>query len=219
MNGWSRREWLRLVAAGAVLDRPGLFRAAPTPCSWTPRYPAAPQMAALFPLIDPAADHFPEEQHAFRVEAFFARWPGDLLLGDLKSTIDLREFKVTRIEVRGRQPLTLRCRVRFELARRAEEPPWARLGEAEVDLTEASGELQFAGVRILQSRYVTVPRRLYREVTGSVFAACPSFPAQMAIGIDEWRERLDVATGIDVYGNCGLAVGDIDNDGWDDLYV
>ena len=30
---------------------------------------------------------------------------------------------------------------------------------------------------------------------------------------------LDGASGIDVYGNNGLAVGDIDNDGFDDLYV
>ena len=36
---------------------------------------------------------------------------------------------------------------------------------------------------------------------------------------DHWRTVLDGASGIDVYGNNGLAVGDIDNDGFDDLYV
>jgi len=30
---------------------------------------------------------------------------------------------------------------------------------------------------------------------------------------------LDAACGIDVYGNNGVAVGDIDNDGWDEIYV
>jgi hypothetical protein len=29
----------------------------------------------------------------------------------------------------------------------------------------------------------------------------------------------DSASGIDVYGNNGIAVGDIDNDGWDEIYV
>lgn len=219
MKDWNRRDWLRLIAAGALVGRqPGIFQAAPT-CGWTPRYPAAPQFESLFPLIDPSADRFLEEQPAFRVETFFARWPGEPLLGSFKGKIDLREFKVTRIEIQNQQPLTLRCRVRFELARRTLEAPWARVGEAEVILTEASGELRVSSVRTLHAREVTLPRQLYREVTGSVFADCDSFPAQMAVGTDEWRQRLDVAAGIDVYGNCGLAAGDIDGDGWDDLYV
>ena len=197
---------------------PGMFRAAPS-CGWTPRYPAAPQFESLFPLIDPAVDRFREEQHAFRVEAFFARWSGAPLLGNFKGEIDLREFKVTRIEIQNQQPLVLRCRVRFELARRTQESPAARIGEAEVILTEASGDFRVSGVRTIHASEVTIPRRLYREITGSVFADCPSFPAQLAVGTDEWRQRLDVATGIDVYGNHGLAIGDIDGDGWDDLYV
>jgi hypothetical protein len=52
-----------------------------------------------------------------------------------------------------------------------------------------------------------------------VFANCPSYFEQLSTGIDYWRHKLDAASGIDVYGNSGLAVGDIDNDGWDDLYV
>ena len=125
---------------------PGMFRAAPS-CGWTPRYPAAPQFESLFPLIDPAVDRFREEQHAFRVEAFFARWSGAPLLGNFKGEIDLREFKVTRIEIQNQQPLVLRCRVRFELARRTQESPAARIGEAEVILTEASGDFRVSGVR------------------------------------------------------------------------
>ena len=42
---------------------------------------------------------------------------------------------------------------------------------------------------------------------------------QFARGIDEWRANLDLTSGIDVYGQNGIAAGDIDNDGFDEIYV
>jgi tetratricopeptide (TPR) repeat protein len=42
---------------------------------------------------------------------------------------------------------------------------------------------------------------------------------QLLPGIDEWRTALDAASGIDVYGNHGIAVGDIDGSGFDSFYV
>lgn len=42
---------------------------------------------------------------------------------------------------------------------------------------------------------------------------------QLATGIPEWRRAIDVAAGIDIYGQNGIAVGDIDNDGFDEIYV
>ena len=41
----------------------------------------------------------------------------------------------------------------------------------------------------------------------------------MLRGVDYWRTVLDGACGIDIYGHNGVSVGDIDNDGLDDLYV
>ena len=41
----------------------------------------------------------------------------------------------------------------------------------------------------------------------------------MLRGVDHWRTVMDGASGIDVYGNNGVAVGDFDNDGFDDLYI
>jgi tetratricopeptide (TPR) repeat protein len=38
-------------------------------------------------------------------------------------------------------------------------------------------------------------------------------------GADYWRTVLDGACGIDIYGHNGISVGDIDGDGFDDLYV
>lgn len=42
---------------------------------------------------------------------------------------------------------------------------------------------------------------------------------QLAAGVPEWRSRLDLASGIDVYGQNGIAAGDVDNDGFDEIYV
>ncbi len=41
----------------------------------------------------------------------------------------------------------------------------------------------------------------------------------MLHGTDYWRTVLDGASGIDIYGHNGVSVADIDNDGFDDLYV
>jgi tetratricopeptide (TPR) repeat protein/peroxiredoxin len=41
----------------------------------------------------------------------------------------------------------------------------------------------------------------------------------MLRGIDYWRTVLDGACGIDIYAHNGVSVADIDNDGFDDLYV
>lgn len=59
----------------------------------------------------------------------------------------------------------------------------------------------------------------FAEVTGAALGATDSYKEQLLHGADYWRTVLDGASGIDVYGNNGLAVGDIDNDGFDELYV
>lgn len=57
------------------------------------------------------------------------------------------------------------------------------------------------------------------DVTAQSLGQTESYKNQMLRGADYWRTVLDGACGIDVYGNNGLAVGDIDNNGFDDLYV
>jgi len=60
---------------------------------------------------------------------------------------------------------------------------------------------------------------IFIDVTSQVLGHTDSYKNQMVRGVDHWRTVLDGACGIDVYGNNGLAVGDFDNDGFDDLYV
>ena len=51
------------------------------------------------------------------------------------------------------------------------------------------------------------------------FGSEDSYRHQLRLGVDHWRTVLDGAVGIDVFGSNGVSVGDIDGDGWDDLYV
>jgi len=59
----------------------------------------------------------------------------------------------------------------------------------------------------------------FLDVTSQALGTVDSYRKQMLRGADDWRTILDGASGIEVYGNNGLAVGDMDNDGFDDLYV
>lgn len=59
----------------------------------------------------------------------------------------------------------------------------------------------------------------FSDVTSHVFGSTPSFREQLSRGIPWWRSVLDVACGTDVFGSQGIAVGDIDNDGRDEIYV
>jgi tetratricopeptide (TPR) repeat protein/peroxiredoxin len=61
--------------------------------------------------------------------------------------------------------------------------------------------------------------RVYADITAAAFSGNASYNAQLQHGTDYWRTILDGACGIDIYGHNGVSVGDIDNDGFDDLYI
>ena len=57
------------------------------------------------------------------------------------------------------------------------------------------------------------------DVTSLAFGSNASYSSQLLHGVDYWRTVLDGACGIDIYGHNGVSTGDIDGDGFDDLYV
>jgi tetratricopeptide (TPR) repeat protein len=71
----------------------------------------------------------------------------------------------------------------------------------------------------LEETLVTSRQPLFRDITSELFGSEDSFREQMVRGIPYWRARLDSASGIDIYGGNGIAVGDIDGDGQDEVYV
>ena len=71
----------------------------------------------------------------------------------------------------------------------------------------------------LSETLVMAKAPLFEDITGHSFRGVDSFHEQLLKGNVWWRSRLDSATGIDIYGSNGVAAGDIDNDGWDEIYV
>ncbi|HKD04528.1 MAG TPA: VCBS repeat-containing protein, partial [Bryobacteraceae bacterium] len=65
----------------------------------------------------------------------------------------------------------------------------------------------------------TAPVPLFRDISTHTFQSADSFDHQLRRGVPYWRAHLDAASGIDVHGHNGIAVGDIDNDGIDEVYV
>ncbi len=82
-----------------------------------------------------------------------------------------------------------------------------------------TGVWQLPDFRPVSENVVASPKPYFRDVTEHLFGGVESFREQLIPGNPYWRARLDSACGIDVYGNQGIAVADIDNDGMDEIYV
>src|SRR5262249_60017522 len=60
---------------------------------------------------------------------------------------------------------------------------------------------------------------VFSEVTEAALGANPSFQRQLRWGLDTWLATIDSVFMLDSMGHHGVAVGDFDGDGLDDLYV
>jgi tetratricopeptide (TPR) repeat protein len=76
-----------------------------------------------------------------------------------------------------------------------------------------------AGFAPIEETLVATAAPLFRDITAYAFQGVGSFDAQLSHGIPYWRAHLDAASGIDVHGHNGIAVGDIDGDGQDEVYI
>jgi hypothetical protein len=60
---------------------------------------------------------------------------------------------------------------------------------------------------------------IFEDVTQGVIGGTESFQQQLTRGVDFWRGRLEANYGVDPGGHQGLALGDVNGDGLDDLFV
>jgi tetratricopeptide (TPR) repeat protein/peroxiredoxin len=143
------------------------------------------------------------------------------------STMFTAEFQVISIDA-GVQSLSstgfpgrLQTVVRYELVGSAKEfHREQRVGQWDLEWESSpAGEFRLRSWRLSGETQSRSASSVFADITAQAFAANASYPSQLLRGADYWRTVLDVACGIDIYGHNGVSVGDIDDDGFDDLYV
>ncbi len=143
------------------------------------------------------------------------------------SRILTAEFQVTSIDAGSMPgasatfPGQLRTRIRYELVatgrdfyREQRVGYWQIVWER-----SASGELCVRNLQVLDETQSRSTDPVYVDITAVALGGNASYASQLLHGTDHWRTVLDGACGIDIYGHNGISVGDIDDDGFDDLYV
>jgi len=115
----------------------------------------------------------------------------------------------------------LQTRVRYEIAgtgagfhRQQRVGNWQLLWEK-----SSSGDFRLRNFQPLDETHAGGRVPVYVDIAPAALGGNSSYAAQMQHGTDYWRTVLDAASGIDIYGHNGVSVADIDNDGFDDLYV
>jgi FimV-like protein len=192
----TRREFMAALAAAGLLPS-NSSASAPFPVHYARPNP----YDAALRFVEPGSDEFKSEKEAFELEARLQR----IVAGTEKAPEGLRTWAGRRAEIHTARFYALpEGQVRFEIRTAGEYH---------------TGVWQLPDFRVVTAHTASAPKPLFRDVTEHVFGAVPSFREQLGPGNSYWRARLDSACGIDVYGNQGIAVADIDNDGMDEIYV
>jgi tetratricopeptide (TPR) repeat protein len=158
-------------------------------------------------------------------DAFLREWQSSLRMF---SGIGTAEFQIAGIDAAVAEapsatqlPSRVRTRIRYEIIgtgagfhREQRVGNWEMAWEP-----SASGQFRLRSWRVLEEILARSHSRVYVDITAAALASNSSYPAQLLHGTDYWRTVLDGASGIDIYGHNGVSVADIDNDGFDDLYV
>ncbi len=190
----TRREFMAAVSVAGLLPS-----RASTPFSV--RYARPNPYDAVLRYIEPGSDEFKGEKDAMEIEARLDR----IFAGREEAPPGLSAWRARRGEILGSRFYALpESQVRFEIKTKTEYH---------------TGVWRLPDFEVVSEQSVTSPKPYFRDVTGHVFGAVDSFREQLIPGNPFWRARLDSACGIDVFGNQGIAVADIDNDGVDEIYV
>jgi len=236
----NRRQFIGSLAAAGFLP----FRhsaAAPFPV----RFRKASPHETLAPYILPGNDEFPGEKTAMEIAGLLRRLPetgalplaadfhgssplparyravsGDCFEAEFDAAGEfgpgLRKWLDSLGAIRRARYFVLPGNmVRYEIESATTAGTEYRVGVWKQTWKEG----QLVEFRPVSETLARAARPLFRDVTAEMFGGSESFREQMLRGVPYWRARLDPASGIDIYGSNGIAAGDLDGDGVDEVYV
>ena len=131
------------------------------------------------------------------------------------------EFQVTAIDVKpSAAGTTVRTRVKYDVVGTGQTfHREQHAGNWDLEWVITSIELRLTRWTALNETHARTTSPVFVDVTESALGNNDSYHSQLLHGTDYWRTVLDGATGIDIYGHNGVSIADIDNDGYDDLYL
>ena len=142
----------------------------------------------------------------------------EAFLSDYRS-IDWAKFKVVSIE--PREENAARTTVLFQLAgvtkggyREQIRVEWRCEWKK-----SPQGRWLLAGIEAGPGERSQAKVAVFSDISEAAFGRNASFHQQLKFGTEVWRTQMDAASGMDVYGQQGLAVGDYDRDGLEDFYL
>lgn len=149
-------------------------------------------------------------------EAFLAGFRS--FIGDVTKFLTV-DFQITSIREEGSG--RLKTRILYELVyTTAGVHREQHVGEWEIEWNNPpAGEFRAFRWRALGETWSRSITPVFQDISAAALGGNSSYAQQLLHGSDYWRTLLDGASGIDIYGHNGISVGDIDNDGFDDLYI
>jgi tetratricopeptide (TPR) repeat protein len=240
VTDWNRREFLAAFAAtGLFASR--LHASSPFPV----RFRQPPQYATASQFAEGGSDEFPGEKAAMEIESslrasvketripiaancggfspapstYRAIAPGvsEAVFGNSVNVAEgWKQWLASLGEVRSARFYSLPGNlVRYDIRSAGAERLEQRVGVWKLNWADGA----ITHLEPVEETLTYGAKPWFRDVTGSAFADEPSFAEQLTRGVPYWRSRLDPATGIDQYGENGIAAADIDGDGRDEIYV
>ncbi len=201
---------------------------------------AGPDFSALKRHLDPEIEavalNSPEEatlRSAFGIDVVRRRFSAgrtsgrDPFIASLNAwltgvaRVETAEFEIFGIVVTAESPLSVQIDVRYDLvSTRHDQRREERIGKWQIQWYRDATQTWIARRWDASDETVTSANGpVFVDITSRALGGIESYNHQLLRGADYWRTVMDGAIGVDVYSNNGIAAGDFDGDGLDDLYI